>query len=458
MAFAYPGDLIPVIQARWEEGRRRGSVMPTDRLPPPEIIRTVLEMAYHLSFQTEEQRRIQCQIALCSPDLVDAVHNPALEQVVFRPPRPFTLAELLQLAPAADPSVALIGVEPRSGGSGPRAEGGACQAADGGLRAEDRLQIWGLVNIGSDWWEFSHGSGLGPAVFPPPCLIVSVMEPGSISVSWGGLVLATLRDGRVALPQENPLHRGPAARFLAPGAEAFARAVLRELGLDRWDPEGEDEEYPQRFYRHYLERLAHHIRMRQHGGTVLLVPGGVSPEDRWMARRVAFKYVAPAPGVWELLVRCLVLRRRLADRQGQMERAETIAGAEFRALQDLSLELQAVERALSESVRFLAALAAVDGALVLNDRYQLLGFGAEVIAMAPELRTIRLARDALARETEPWPIDAFGTRHRSALRFCYHCPDALAVIVSQDGDVRVARRVGDDVVLWPEVTLGELGI
>ena len=46
------------------------------------------------------------------------------------------------------------------------------------------------------------------------------------------------------------------------------------------------------------------------------------------------------------------------------------------------------------------------------------------------------------------PVLADGTRHRSAYRLCSRLPDALAIVVSQDGGVRFVCTHRGEVMFW----------
>lgn len=59
---------------------------------------------------------------------------------------------------------------------------------------------------------------------------------------------------------------------------------------------------------------------------------------------------------------------------------------------------------------------AVDGALVLTKRFQLVGFGGEVLGEKPVNEVFR-AIDLNGTVTQREMADSFGTRHRSACRF-----------------------------------------
>jgi len=96
--------------------------------------------------------------------------------------------------------------------------------------------------------------------------------------------------------------------------------------------------------------------------------------------------------------------------------------------------------------------------VVLTTRLRLLGFGAEIVAQSPALKMVAIAEDAKAKAITKRPLEDFGTRHRSALRFCSTHEDVAALVVSQDGDIRAMLRVGADVVMWPSVGVSSFAV
>jgi hypothetical protein len=91
----------------------------------------------------------------------------------------------------------------------------------------------------------------------------------------------------------------------------------------------------------------------------------------------------------------------------------------------------------------------------MTDEFDVLGFGAEVTAASPTLKSVRVLADNKGIDV---PITSFGTRHRSAFRFCSSLEGSAAFVVSQDGGVKAVKRVGCDVVLWPDINTGSMGI
>ena len=100
----------------------------------------------------------------------------------------------------------------------------------------------------------------------------------------------------------------------------------------------------------------------------------------------------------------------------------------------------------------LANLAQIDGAVVLDKRFALAGFGAEVSSeLAPPARVWRaLDREGVERQCEE--VEAVGTRHRAAYRFVREHAGSLAIVVSQDGAVTFVANRDGDVVYWEQTS------
>ena len=106
---------------------------------------------------------------------------------------------------------------------------------------------------------------------------------------------------------------------------------------------------------------------------------------------------------------------------------------------DESENLERLEQAVFEWSRLVANLAATDGAVVLDKRFTLLGFGAEVSAELPAPERVWRALDAEGVRREPDELESVGTRHRAACRFVHDCPGGLAIVISA-GRRRFLRR------------------
>lgn len=154
-----------------------------------------------------------------------------------------------------------------------------------------------------------------------------------------------------------------------------------------------------------LIQLAISMRAHRRGGSLLVVPDG----DEWHASAAL-----PIP-----------YRVRPYDGLAGLLRAEP--GDRARP---------AWREALQREVDAVAGLTAVDGAAVLNARYELLAFGVKLVRRRGSERVERVAVTApvvgnAAEVVEPSHLG--GTRHLSAAQFIHDQRQALAMIASQDG-------------------------
>lgn len=88
------------------------------------------------------------------------------------------------------------------------------------------------------------------------------------------------------------------------------------------------------------------------------------------------------------------------------------------------------------SIEMIAGFTAVDGASIINDRYELLMFGAKITRREGYslIEQVQLAEPIeRAVKTVVHPSQLGGTRHLSAAQFAHDQHDAVALVASQDG-------------------------
>lgn len=96
----------------------------------------------------------------------------------------------------------------------------------------------------------------------------------------------------------------------------------------------------------------------------------------------------------------------------------------------------AEQDALGPTVAAVAGLTAVDGAVVMTDRYELLGFGAKIARRKgwPQVERVTLIEPIKGADpVHVHPEQLGGTRHLSAAQFIQDQRDAVALVASQDG-------------------------
>lgn len=435
----YPPDVIPILKRKW---RQWGSLYAGESysLPSTSELKVLLDVAFHATFLTEEGRRPGFCLSYYSPKQYEEDQKEPFHPARLIPldnPRPYTIAEVNRIAPAAELTRMVICVYNIS--SDPQ---------------EPNLRIWAVLDIGENWWKFlRHETGAG--YNPPPSLTISSSCPGELSLSSQGLVIMTLRNGEILYPVTDLLATGPVARFFKSAKRHLYNDTLASLRQTKFDYEGHDEDYPLRFYDFFLERVLFYIREKQHGGMVIIIPKPIDKTDTRITDRLNIKYSCSYNYIWDLLVRSLVNHRKfyhllLPLLQGK----KTVTTKLFQEHFHLSSEKGELDEALGDAAKAVAALTSVDGAVLMTDRFHILGFGAEVTAVSTSLKEIVVSAQPKRVRT---PIESYGTRHRAAFRFCSSFEHSVIFVVSRDGGVKAVKRVESDVVLWPDINAPGMG-
>jgi hypothetical protein len=153
------------------------------------------------------------------------------------------------------------------------------------------------------------------------------------------------------------------------------------------------------------------MRAHKHGGLLAIVP---SAHSEWLSsfvHPISYGVSPPFSALAELVQRTPDIQDRAAWRDQ-----------------------------VTEAVDAVAALTAVDGATILTDQYELVGFGAKISRRKGSMPVERVAvtepiEGGVAAVVHATSIG--GTRHLSAAQLVYDQRDTLALVASQDGNFTV---------------------
>jgi hypothetical protein len=305
------------------------------------------------------------------------------------------------------------------------------------------------VHTGTDWVRQTDGGRMRRHDLPlwP---VVHVKSPGELSVYCGTVPLATLRNGSVEQQEFDVFESTWLPGYFAAVREE-AMGLHRAARASASDPWGElDPDFVRMLAQHVLRRAISVMRRKRHGGTLLFLPPGAAPpqDGSCLGIKYRFEENSASRRFRMLLVDAMNALARSTPAQHRAGWFEDSATSEP--------HLAELDEAIFEVGHLFAGLSAVDGALVLNQRFEVLGFGAEISGASPPIDTVWRAIDLEAVRAVAEPADAFGTRHRSVFRLCGARPDVLAVVVSQDGQARFVKALGDRVVYFDHRVLGTL--
>ncbi len=434
---AYPGELASFVREHWEDSSRDAEGAEgegDDSLPAAPVLEALLSTCYQASLLREEERSVTFRLIFAEPHLFPEEEGPPerLHRLEFTEPRPFDERELRRLSPAADFERSLIGASPDGGGG---------------------IRIWGIVHSGPRWLRIVQG-GRELSAPLPPVPVVEVEGPGRLQVRKGSVSVAELESGRLSDSYTDVF----ASRWL-PELFAPVRAELVELHEEArreaaaagepWAPL--DPDLARKVAQQMAKRLVFTMRGARHGGTIVIVPPFRAEEilaGRHVALKHAFTDSEPRRRYRTLIVRIM---NRLAQAHGKGEEASyprAVGWEEYVASDDR--ELAELDDAIFEFAYLVAGLSAVDGAVVMTQRFELLGFGGEISGELPAVTSVHKALDLEGNRTAQEGTGGVGTRHRSAYRLAGALPDALVVVISQDGDARFVRRKDGAVICWDQ--------
>jgi hypothetical protein len=433
----YPRDLHAILRRRWN-GEPKTDGWPRVDLPEKAVLNALLDVCYHASLMTEEGRQTIFRVALISGST--PVYPPRREPVALEPIMryalvqrvPFTVGELRRLAPVADPRQVLIAVE---------------QIGEGASR---RLQIYGLIDVGMTLCGMARHERIS-GIASPDALVVASTSPGKLSISRGDHPVIRLHGGEVLSPTRSVLVRGPIARFFYNASDEFIQEACKRCGVNQ-DPEQDDG----LSFSHlcFIESILLHAVELKHGGALLFVQDDVADNEARLQDYVSIKYRLPSTRPRDALLAAMAARLEHNDLHERLQERRTVKQEDLENLEALAWHQRDVEDSSRDAARFIGSLTAVDGAVVLTDKLRIIGFGGEVKVSRPGTDTIHIAQNEEGDEATAAPFTGYGTRHRAAFRFVGNMEPSVAFILSQDGGIKAATRVGERVVMWPYFEVG----
>jgi hypothetical protein len=245
----------------------------------------------------------------------------------------------------------------------------------------DELRIWGATRK-----------------VPSFCFVLEVIEPGLLVVKHRRLDglgtfanVAVLKGRRVKIIDEKGTSLPDCPALLA-ALLAFTSPLELSNGRNSVN---------------LLVQLAASMRAHGHGGSLLVVPTGSDAWRESIIHPIQYAITPAYTGLVHLLE------------------------------QEVTEENQNLwEASVRKSVDTVAGLTAVDGATVINDRYEALAFGVKIrrAGGSAPVEQMVITEPIVGDVAEVvHPAYNGGTRHLSAAQFVYDQRDALALVASQDG-------------------------
>lgn len=452
----YPGDLLDTIKLEWSKSnqiytdKKHQSILPQD-----DHINYILETSYHASFLTEEDKKIQFSIVINYEDNIDLINKYNHFSIVkFELKRKFEPIEIAKLAHATKIENTIIGV----------------------IFIGNIPYIWGLINIGDSWSNSPFVINNG-AILPPNFFTVTVQKPGSLNISRRGLNILTLSNGYIEYPITNCFSEGPINKFFktsfirlynnyrleVESEEIFEEHLklyenLRnEMNNDDFDEymldyelDFEAELYTSywRNYVGFLKGILNNISKTKQGGSLLVLEKDQIDQQ---LDSLKIKYKLEFNEISEVLLQTSLLQqKRFSMSFSSFENETSIE--KFKKYNENERKLEKWNNKFREIQDMIASFSLVDGTIIMDNSFNLLGFGA-IVEGQSEQTDIYIAKNSLGDHKGSISSETYGTRHRALFRFCSNNENSLAFILSKDGGIKVVTRINEMVTMWDSFDL-----
>jgi len=410
----YPPDLTRYVEAHWPAETRLAL--------PPALLEDALSAAFQASLMAEEARSTRFRLLLTAPDQLPdtGIPNQGVLRLKFDRSRPLYADELRRLAPAVPFETSLIAAHVDQG----------------------KLRIWGVAHSGPAWLAPTWG---GRSVVPNWTYdpIIHVTAPGQLAVRCAGRLIGALERGVLVDAALDVFD----SNWL-PAMFARERQLIQQehaaLQTRVASPTSVEHSLIGKIAQQMLRRAIQLVRGARHGGLILIADTSGGEGARPLSGlRLKYSFAQDEPAR-----RYRTLLFQILEAVAATTSKESVGWSDFASNQ--SARFEELEQAVFEQSRVLANLSAIDGALVLDKRFSILGFGAEVSAELPTPSRVWRAIDTEGQVRQPEDIENVGTRHRAAYRFVNDHPDGLAVVISQDGGVSFVANRERQVVFWEQ--------
>lgn len=415
-ASVYPPEFARMVIEDWTAQ----DAIPTDP-PAEECTAKVLEILYQASFLREEGQSVRCRLVIAEPGVWKQGEGPpaGFHVLRFAAPRPFTTQEIRKLSPAASYYRTLIAIH-------------SCDV--------NNLSIWGLIETGARWVNGIEGGRFDGAPLPPH-FVAHILGPGRLLVACGYRRLLELNSGKVLKTGIDPFKSS-----WLPTMFIGVRQWLKDrLAATRLEGAEVQDDFIRLMAQNVVRRVLSLARGRGHGGMLIYLPQEIADLDslkKILRIRCPFEHRPATEHFSELMLQAMSRLSLVGHRHG----FQSVSWTEYQNIDDPILAQ--IEESFTELSHLFADLMMVDGALILTKRFEVVGFGGEVLGDQPVnevYRSLDLEGQNLMRE----PADNSGTRHRAAYRFVSEVPGSLVIVLSQDGPIRFVTYRNDRVVYWP---------
>lgn len=287
----------------------------------------------------------------------------------------------------------------------------------------------------------------------PGMFQIQIVGPGHLKVMQDSMVLGELNDGILSPRTQDALRDGPVVEFFTEAIEAHVARLVAEARRHGKTLDTDQVAIEAQEWIRTVRRVLGKAKAHGHGACFLFVKSAVGSD---LKPRYRFMY----SHLKEAIEARSIARIQQSVPDSELDRlldADTDAvPANFYLDHSIaSSDAEDADEAIKGAVDFIATLSRVDGSVLLTHDLKVLGFGAEIVVQDLKGR-VSVARTSRPRGKASIDMNRYGTRHRSAMRYCGAHHDAMALVVSEDGPVRAIRHWGGKLWFWDNLQLWDV--
>jgi|UPI00029A70E1 hypothetical protein len=421
-----PQDLALLVQNKLRLAKNRTTV------PDIGILEALFDCLFFSSMCKEESDLIRVTVTFIDPSNPDPTPPKIIVPerwsfVAFERPIAMSTKSLAKLSKAADPSCSSLAVY---------------------YNEQGQLFVWGMIDQAMHYQNFlnyeSDTHSEQPGLFQ-----VAVSDIGTLHVLFDYELLATLKQNVLVKRYLDVLTIGPISKILKKNAELL-KLNIKEYLTEAYPEEAyEDwEEYLDGLWIQTFSRLLLKIQNYQHGGAILIAD---DHEDLDIKYKIHYQRLTNAMIAHARSAIDNFFFERTIDEQ--LEAGRRSINKRLYQHEALSINTKkGTGDEISGAISFIASQSCVDGVVLFDRNMVANGFGTVLRAKRmPRKIYVSATSTASSKSLTADDPKHYGTRHRSMIAYCWNHPNALGLVISQDGEIRVFSKIEDKLIMWENI-------
>jgi hypothetical protein len=405
-------------------------------IPSLEVLVALFETMYFSSIKTEESESIVFNISYLDPSNPDSnppgtIFEDRWEVVELSKSIQFDVYNVIKLATASD--------------SDQRTSSLATYHDK-----EGNVFIWGLIDQGNRYHDYVNFE-MEEEPERPGIFQASLEGPGNIAVYIQTKKIAELRVNRIVRKTIDVFDNSPIKEALKVKKKDYLKLVKKKILFTAHDGLSDLEKILNRYWFSSICRLILRIKNYGHGGAMLFSD---FRQDSWLNVKYKLKYNRLKTALINNAVQIINSEYIESKIIGYLENNEDIPIDLYSKQKELEYRLKDIRSEIDGALWFASLLSRIDGLVLMNKNFDIRGFGVEI--------TKKKDPESIFTCSEGMPSDSnltkancnyYGTRHRSMMRYCWHYPDTVGFVISQDGDVRTMTKYQGKLIIWENIKL-----